>query len=390
MGKKKKKEKAGSKFGVEEKTRGKSGPSSNIKIWSTALFVAAVTLVVYLPALSNQFVNWDDDLYVYENPHIRSLDAGFIKWMFQFNVYNWHPLTLLSHAIDYRIWKLNPMGHHLTNIVLHSMNTFLLGLLTVHLVLCRKGEALVKTDGGLLRKALITGGITALLFGIHPVHVESVAWVSERKDVLSAFFVLLTLMCYVKYVAAQGTDKRSSYYIGSLIFFILALMSKPMAVTLPAILMILDVYPFQRFHLKGNILSQKMVLIEKVPFVFFSLASSVLTVIAQHEGGAVKPVGQYLFSNRLVMAVKGLYFYLEKMVLPVGLSPFYPYPTRDISFLNPAYFIPLLLVVMISMMCVWAWKRGKKIFAAAWVYYVVTLLPILGIIQVGGQAAADR
>ncbi|MBM4140031.1 MAG: tetratricopeptide repeat protein [Nitrospira sp.] len=366
------------------------GSFKNGKIWSLALLVAAVTLIVYLPALNNGFVNWDDEDYVYKNISIRFLDTHFFGWIFGFHASNWHPLTWLSHAIDYSLWKLNPMGHHLSNIIFHSLNTFLLSILIVDLILNFKsdGSSPYKTTTGFSTRAIIAGGVTALLFGIHPVHVESVAWVAERKDVLSTFFFLLTFYFYVKYVQKE-TNRKIFYYISSLFFFILALMSKPMAVTLPVILVITDIYPFQRFNLSEGITLQKKVLIEKIPFFIFSLLSVVLTIIAQHSGGAIKSLEMYPLYNRIVVAIKGLSFYLGKMILPINLSPYYPYP-KEISFLSLEYLIPIILLVMISIFCIWAWKRGWKLFLTLWVYYVVTLLPVLGIIQIGRQAAADR
>lgn len=369
----------------------KGGLSPAVRIWSVALLVAIVTFIVYLPSLNNEFVNWDDEEYVYKNLNIRQLDLDFFRWIFQFHKANWHPLTWLSHAIDYQIWGLNPMGHHLSSIILHSMNTFLVSILTVLLILRVKlsESSFPKTNEGLFTRAIIAGGVTALLFGIHPLHVESVAWVAERKDVLSTFFVLLSLIFYVNYVIRQESSKQSLYYSASLIFFILALMSKPMAVTLPVILVILDIYPFQRFSFRKGIKEQQGVIIEKIPFFFFSVISTILTIMAQHAGGAIKSFEMYPLYNRIAVAIKGLFFYLEKMVFPSKLSPYYPYP-KDVSFLSPEYMISIIAVVTISLFCVLSWKRGKKIFSAVWVYYVVTLLPILGIIQIGKQAAADR
>ena len=361
-----------------------------LRIWWAALAVAFITFIVFLPSLNNGFVNWDDDVYVSSNNTIRSLSPDSLKQMFRFYEVNWIPLTWLSYAIDYQLWGLTPAGYHLTNIVLHSINTFLLCLLVAYLILSRnKGKSFNNAEG-ILRKALVAGGVTALLFGIHPVHVESVVWVSERKDVLSTFFVLLTLIAYVKYAGAGESRGQSGtrYYVLGLVFFLLALMSKPMAITLPVILMLLDVYPLERFHLRRGVSLQKRVFLEKVPFIVLALGSAILTIMVQQR--AIKPAAVYPFANRIVMAIKGTYFYLEKMVLPLGLSPYYPYPTRDISFLFPRYFVPLLVVILLSAFSVWAWRKGWKVFAAIWAYYLVTLLPVIGIVQIGGQAAADR
>ncbi len=361
-------------------------------VQSLVLIAAVITLLLYLPALADQFVNWDDDQYVYQNRFIRSMDADFLKRaFFDFHAGNWHPLTWISHAADYTISELNPLGHHLSSVILHSLNTLLFGLLTSYLILNDRGRK-SPYPKSVERRAFIAGGVAALLFGIHPVHVESVAWVSERKDVLSTFFVLLTIATYAKYTAVRGSDGGSgkAYYRMSLVLFLCALLSKPMAVTVPVMLMILDVYPFQRLRLGENILSQKRVLMEKVPFFLLSLALGILTIMAQRSGEAIKSAESFPFAHRIVMAVRGLYFYLEKMLLPVRLSPFYPYPTGGISLLGLPYLLPFLVVIGMSFWCILAWTKGKKIYAAVWTFYVVTLLPVLGIIQVGGQAAADR
>ena len=372
----------------------KWGPFSSTTVWAAALLVTALTLIIYLPALQNDFVNWDDNKYVYENEHIRSLDFKLLKWSFGFHILNWHPLTLLSHSIDYALWGLNPIGHHLTNIIFHSVNTFLLFVLIVYLLanVSLAKSSFSETNYKTATGNIIAASVAALLFGIHPIHVESVAWVAERKDVLSTFFVLLSLIFYSKYVIKQETKKTNSqplYYISSLIFFILALMSKPMAVTLPFILIILDIYPFQRFSFKKVFRAHIKLVMEKIPFVFFSLISTILTVIAQHSGGAITSLKVYPLSFRVVVAIRGLSFYLEKMILPIGLSPFYPLPKYP-PLQSLENIVSIILVLVISFFCTWTWKRGQKIYMTIWVFYVITLLPVIGIIQLGEQAAADR
>jgi hypothetical protein len=217
------------------------------RTWNTEYYVAAavalLTLLVYLPALQNEFVDWDDNVYIFDNPYIRSLDMAFFKWAFWgFHAANWHPLTWASHALDYAVWGLNPLGHHLTSISLHALNTFLVVALVTRLLDAynTKQNRPALND----RMVLIAAATTGLLFGLHPVHVESVAWVSERKDVLCALFFLLSLLSYLSYVSSN-TQKT---YLLSLGFFVLALLSKPMAVTLPVVLLILDWYPYGRIR----------------------------------------------------------------------------------------------------------------------------------------------
>ncbi len=221
-----------------------------------AALIAFLTFIVYLPALRNGFVYWDDNLYVFENPDIRSLDLAFFRWaFFGFHVSNWHPLTWISHALDYALWGMNPLGHHLTSIILHAVNTALVVLLALKLLDIVREKSEEKASALFLnnRAVLIAAGVTGLLFGIHPVHVESVAWVSERKDLLCALFFLLSIMMYVNAVTrmghgAEGKTVPMRALLSALCFFVLALLSKPMAVSLPIVLMILDWYPLNRMR----------------------------------------------------------------------------------------------------------------------------------------------
>jgi Flp pilus assembly protein TadD len=359
--------------------------------------VALVTFLVYLPALRNEFVYWDDNLYVFENPHIRSLDTAFFRWAFLgFRVSNWHPLTWVSHAVDYAIWGMNPAGHHLTNDVLHAVNTGLVVLLALKLLaVAREGPSCgISVPGPAGRRNLVAAGGTGLLFGLHPLHVESVAWVAERKDLLCAFFFLLSLYAYLNHEEANGrgiTGNRTysrflgRRYLATLGFFILALMSKPMAVTLPAVLLILDWFPF------GRIRSPKtfwIASLEKAPFIALSAAFSIITIEAQRAGGALLSADEVPISIRIPVAVKSLAAYLGKTLLPIHLMPLYPYP-RHVSLLSFEYISSIILVVGITAACAILAKR-QKLWMVAWGYYLVTLLPVLGIVQVGGQSMADR
>lgn len=216
-------------------------PSKHILV-IISLLLFSLTLITYLPSLRNDFV-WDDEKYILENTPIHSLNLQTIRWMFTTSYSsNWHPLTWLSHALDYKLWGLKSRGHHLINIIFHGLNTSLVFLLMVSILSSLKPPSIKPAQ------ILIAGGITSLLFALHPMHVESVAWVAERKDLLSAFFFLLSLISYLSY--ASGTPhKRKIRFTLRLFFFVLALMSKPMAVSLPLILLLLDYYPLERFKL---------------------------------------------------------------------------------------------------------------------------------------------
>lgn len=359
--------------------------------WLAALAVAVLTFVIYLPALGNKFVNWDDITYVTGNLNIQAVNSSFFKWIFNFNAANWHPLTWISHAIDYSIWGLNPLGHHLTSIAIHSANVFLLCILFIYLVLNTQQTESIPDKERLLKKALIAGVTASLLFGIIPVHVESVAWVSERKDVLSTFFFLIALISYTRYSTEQHINK-ALYYVCTLISFVFALMSKPMVITLPVILVILDIYPFKRLSIKKGLKSQYRVFMEKAPFFLLSLASAIVTIMAQRAGGAIATIEEYPFSGRIIIALKAILLYLAKMIVPVSLSPLYPYQRKIsyIPYLSFEFLGPLFAVVLISVFCVYAWKKDRKPFLSAWAFYIVTLLPVLGLIKVGNQAAAER
>ncbi len=361
-----------------------------------AASVSVAAFVVYLSSLRNGFVEWDDSAYVYENVHIRSLTMAFLRWaFFDFHVSNWHPLTWISHAIDYALWGLNPVGHHLTNLILHSANAFLVVVLVMRLVKASETSA-PRSAFPLLNETgmLIAGGVTGLLFALHPLHVESVAWVADRKDLLCALFFLLSLRAYIS--DASGADKEGvqqnslpgwfrSQYLLSLGFFVLALLSKPMAVSLPLILLMLDWYPCRRIRSLRTFLTA---FVGKLPFVALSLCSSTVTVLAQSAGRSVVPAEWAPLSTRALVAAKSLVAYLWKMLLPLNLIPFYPYP-QNVSLSSPEYLLSIALVSGVTVICVVRAKR-QRLLLAAWIYYVATLLPVIGIVQVGNTFMADR
>lgn len=362
--------------------------------WMGPFFIFFFSLLVYLPALKNDFI-WDDVLYISENMLIRSLSlASISKMLVSFHASNWHPLTWLSLAFDYSLWGLDPFGYHLTNILLHGFNALLVFLLTMQLLTRgKKVNALASQSPKESLNAttsLIAAGATALLFGLHPIHVESVVWIAERKDLLCSLFSLLTISSYLTYTASPIERNRWSWFILCFVLFIFALMSKPMAVTLPLILVLLDFYPLKRFDLHPvTTVKNLFPLLEKIPFLMLSIASTIITIMAQHAGGAVRSFDSFPLDARLLNATRSLVFYLQKIFLPLQLVPFYPFPT-DLHFLKLEYFLSGMFVLAITAICLWMLRQGKQLPFTAWSYYVITVLPALGIIQVGGQAAADR
>lgn len=349
--------------------------------WGIAFIVTCVTFLTYLPALQNGFVNWDDDLYVYENQGIQSLDFSFFIWSFTADVGSlWHPATLFSLALDYAVWGTKPFGYHLTNILFHAFNTGLVFILVNKLVESQGLGREIRSN----KRALVTGFVTSFLFGIHPLHVESVAWISERKDVLSAFFFLLTLLAYLKYTTLTY-PKRTIHYILCLTLFALALMSKSMVVTLPIIFLLLDIYPLKRLSVTGR--SLKSVFIEKAPFFGLSILSAAITIWVHHSAGGLKTFETASLIMRILTAIRSYIFYLVKIVFPFNLAPLYPYPVK-IDFLSLEY---LGYFILFTAILYFTWLlRENKVFWAVLFYYAITLLPVIGLIQVGDQASADR
>ena len=338
------------------------------------LFVAIAAAAVYLPALGNGFVEWDDHVYVYESEGLKLSGIEFVKWAFTAVVSsNWHPLTMLVYGAEYRLFGLDPFGYHLINLILHAANTFLVFALALKII----GLA---TGGEGKDRALAGAAMGALAFGLHPQHVESVAWVSELKDVLCGLFFLLSILAYWRYT--EG-GRKALFYMLSIISFILALMSKPMAVSLPAALLIFDYYPLGRL---GSFDSVKKAVIEKLPFFTLAALGAVATVWAQSGDEAIASLAHSPLSERMDVAIRGFAFYLKKLFVPVDLVPFYVRPLEG-EFFNHVFWVSLAAFIAISAACI---VLRKKALTAAWLYYAVTLLPVIGIVQVSDMAAADR
>ena len=359
-----------------------------IRLSGIAIFL--VTFLLYLPALRNDFVNWDDDTYIYENTNINALNLRALYWMVTtLHASNWHPLTWLSHAVDYSIFGLKPWGHRLTSITLHALNTFLVFTMVCQLVIIgykTRGAIGVLTGEGLV-PPLIIATVTALLFGIHPVHVESVVWLSERKDLLCAFFILLTILAYLFFTSSRSAKERRGWFILSLLFFTSSLISKPMAVSIPLVLLLIDIYPLNRLTQSSK--EKIAILLEKIPFLILSMLSGVITIIAQYAGGAVASIEDYALQVRILNAFRSVLFYLVKMIYPAQLVPFYPYHKND-SWLALENIISLGVIAGITWICCRRMQKGFKLAFVAWGTYIIMLLPVLGIVQVGLQAAADR
>ena len=328
------------------------------------LILGLITFAVFYQVHSFKFVNYDDPPYVYENLNIQAgITLKAVEWTFTSGyAANWHPLTWLSHMLDWRLFGSNAGGHHLTNLIFHISNALLL-----FLVLKR------------MTSATWPSAFVAALFALHPMHVESVAWVSERKDVLSTFFWILTMWAWLQYVKHPGITR----YILTLLMFSLGLLSKPMLVTLPFILLLLDYWPLERF---GKLRTYQLIL-EKIPFVFLAAISSIVTFLVQRSGGGVSrdPALSLTIciSNAFISYVK----YIEKMYWPAGLAYFYPHPGRNISIFYAVVSVFILLAITFLIL---RFSSKHRYLLTGWFWYLGTLVPVIGLIQVGDQAMADR
>ncbi|MEN6583928.1 MAG: tetratricopeptide repeat protein [Armatimonadota bacterium] len=332
----------------------------NVKIMVIVLLIAA-TLAIYARISLFDFISVDDSSYVYQNSQVRTgLTQDNILWsLTATNSSNWHPLTWVSHMLDCQFYGLAAGGHHLTSLLIHILNSILLFLL------------LVRITGSTWRSAFVAG-----LFALHPLNVESVAWIAERKNVLSTLFWILTIWTYIDY-----TGKRTrARYILVLVLFTLGLMSKPMLVTLPLVLILLDKYCLpdrdNRLHL-----------VDKLPFVALVVASCIITLIVQSKGGMTRPLDQFSMGERLANAVVSYTAYICKMVWPANLCILYPHPGDSI----PTWRVVGATAIFLSVTCLAILAgRKRKYITFGWLWYVITLIPVIGVIQVGPQAMADR
>ncbi len=377
---------------MQQRVRTEPGLPMKILTNRYALATAAAleAIALYLPALGNGFV-WDDHQYIVDNQHIRSLNGAFFSWAMgggnEAGV--WQPLTWLSHALDYAFWGLNAAGHHLTSILLHGLNTFLVFFLAAALLEASAGNGRQEDHRGVL----IASGVTAALFGLHPLGVESVAWIAERKDLLFCLFYLTAVLVYVKAAALPSVRQASgpaAWFRNRRLLLVVALsglslMSKPMAVTLPAVLLLLDWHPLGRIGSRGDLLRKTW---EKAPLFLMSALVSLVTIIMQKDAGAVMPLDALPVADRILVAFRSLGRYVGHLLLPVGLEPLYLH-SRVVSILQPAYFVPLILVAALTVVVLYRARRHPA-GAAVWIFFLVTLLPVLGLVQAGSQETADR
>jgi tetratricopeptide (TPR) repeat protein len=342
--------------------------------------LAFVTLVLYWPVQNFQFNNYDDAQYLTQNPRVQNgLSIEAIDWAFTSGYAgNWHPLTWLSHLLDVQVFGFNAGGHHFTNLLFHLANTLLLFLL------------LRRWTGSIWRSAFV-----AALFAWHPMHVESVAWVAERKDVLSTCFWLLTMLAYGKYAEAcrsSGLPEPAKpwavrrFYLLTLLLFALGLLCKPMLVSLPLILLVVDYWPLRRIQLPFSLQNALPLLLEKIPFFLLTAASCLVTFLAQKSSGAVQPLQNLALSDRFANAIVSYCRYLGKLFWPTDLAVLYPF-TRHLP-LAEVLSAALLLLVIFGVVAFLA--KTDPPLVVGWLWFFITLVPVIGLAQVGEQAMADR
>ena len=384
-------------------------PNSSVLV---AALLAILTALTFCRAARFDFVTIDDGSYVYNNPYVKTgLSQRNIVWAFtREHSANWHPVTWISHMVDVELFGLKAWGHHLTNVAIHIANAMLLYLL------------LVSTTGFVWRSAFV-----AALFAVHPLHIESVAWVSERKDVLSTLFWMLTSIAYVRYARKPSVGK----YVPVILLFALGLMAKPMLVSLPIILLLMDYWPLVRgwkHHSpspstrqtkrdalqrssgqanapKGEHLANKekvpdpiasslpsirsvlSAVPEKIPLFALAAASCIVTLVAQKAGGAIGSMEVYPLGVRVANALVSYIAYLWKMLWPQGLAVYYPHPINNLPLWQSVG--SAIILVFISLLAVLQ-RRTRPYMLVGWLWYVLTLIPVIGLVQVGGQAMADR
>jgi tetratricopeptide (TPR) repeat protein len=368
----------GRKPSQKEQATNNSWDSRRKSLW-ICLILSAITVAVFWQVAICEFVAFDDDSYVLEEKHVTAgLTWQSIVWAFtSAHSYMWHPLTSLSHIIDYQLFKDNPFGHHIVNLLLHTANVVILFLI------------LRAMTGSVWPSAFV-----AALFAVHPLQIESVAWVSERKSLMSGFFWLLTIGAYIRYARRPAFGR----YLLVALVFCLALLSKPIVVTLPFVLLLLDYWPLRRIALFNNTelstsqtrfprASLKRLILEKIPFFVLVAVLSVITFNVQKSGQSVKTLDAFPLKIRIFNAILSYVKYIGKMFYPTKLAIFYPYPSNKLTIVRVAIAAALLLVISIIVVRM---AKSRKYLPVGWFWFLGVLIPVIGLVQTGGQGIADR
>ncbi|MDP4267514.1 MAG: glycosyltransferase family 39 protein, partial [Bacteroidota bacterium] len=358
--------KASTKAQVNTHTRQsvKKSERNNSKLWIVFGLIAIIfiTYISFTPSLHGTFTNWDDNGYVSENRAVKDLSSENIKhFITGYEMSNYHPVVMITYSLIYHYFKLSPFPYHFFNLFFHILNCLLL------FFLIRK-----------LSGKVTVSFIVSFLFALHPLHVESVSWISGTKDVLYTFFLIISLYSYLLYLEKK---KFSPYYIYSLVFFILSCLSKAMAVVLPLLLFLID-------YLHNRKADFRM-FAEKIPFLLISLVMGIVTIYAQKSGNAIGEVTTTSFWQNLLIASHGILFYIYKMLLPYNLSAFYPYPNQVSGTLPFKFLIAPVFVFAIFGLIFWS-KKYTKIIIFGFLFYLLNILQVLQILPVGNAIAAER
>ena len=339
-----------------------------VRSYLLAVGLAVATLFAFWPVLSNGFINYDDPIYVTDNTRVQSgLSIEGVRWAFTTGrTGNWHPVTWLSHLLDYELHGLEAGRHHLTSLLLHLLSTLVLFAL------------LRQLTGSLWPSAFV-----AMVFAVHPLRVESVAWVAERKDVLCTLFWMLSLWAYVGYTKHPGLPR----YLLLALLFALGLMAKPMLVTLPFVLLLLDYWPLQRFEARSPFAPPWRLVREKIPLFVVSAVFSGVVYLVQQQEGAVRTMAEFSVGQRVGNALVAYVAYIGKFAWPSQLAVFYPHPEGHLS---PGAVVLALLFLGAVTFAVLRAARTQRYWATGWFWYLGTLIPVIGLIQLGGHAMADR
>jgi tetratricopeptide (TPR) repeat protein len=347
------------------------------------LCLVLATCLVFLPALWNGFVEWDDQVNLYQNPEYRGLTWPQIRWMFTSVLMgHWIPLTWLTFGLDYVLWEMKPVGYHLTSLVIFALNAPALYFVALRLL-----RHATRFPDGTLRLSAVAA---TLFFTIHPLRAESVGWVTERRDVLSGLFFLLTVLMYLK--AVDGEEKRRRWRLAASVgLFALALVSKGSVMVLPLALVLLDFYPLRRLGWRWREwirMPARGVWLEKIPYFVLGIAGGAITYYAQSANSFITPLERYPLSARPAMVLYSLWFYIAKTAIPQGLSPLYELPAR-VSLVDRQFLVPALGVTAITAAVVALWRRWPA-GLAVWAYYAIALAPVIGIVHSGHQLTNDR
>ena len=363
-----------------------SPPHPSRRAWLVPVLVAVLTVVAFIPALGAGFVTWDDNRNFLDNEAWRGLGLAQIRWMWTtFHMGHYVPLAWMTLGLDYELGGMDPTGYHLHNLILHAANAMLVYALALRVLRLARAARADRVDPEDPATSLVLpAAFAALVFSLHPLRVESVAWITERRDVLSMLFVLTSVLCYLRHTERDGAGRVGRWYVLSVVAFAAALLSKATSMTLPAVLLVLNVYPLRRVGGRGRLTTEsaRRVYIELVPFGLLAAGTAALSIVA------LDPPGQLSVPAKLAVSAYSLAFYVVKTFVPSNLAPLYEMP----KVVEPAAFryVASYAVAVGLTMVAWFARRRWPGVTAAWLAFVLVTLPMLGIVQNGPQIAADR